>query len=184
MKIHVCGQAEAIRALEDPAAYGWVVSIRCEDATPVYGLEAIPEDKKISLVFDDIEYEKLYAGYIGIDYFQARKLIKFLAQIVASPAPVLIHCAAGKCRSTAVALLLLFMIEGDPHKAIDRLLGEVREETIRAGLRHPDWIMLPNRRVLAVGEEIFLRDSDQEDGQLVRAIQRRLKYSYHPNYSI
>lgn len=183
MKIHVCGQAEAIRALEDPTAYGWVVSIQCEDSTPVYGLENVPEERKLQLTFDDIEYDKHFAGYVGIDFFQAHRIIKFLTKIVADPAPVLIHCAAGKSRSTAVALLLLYMVEGDPNKALDRLLGDVQQDTIKAGLRDPSWKMMPNRRIVAFGEEILVRDSDREDGLLLAALQQRIRYGYHPEYT-
>ena len=125
---------------------------------------------KLRLEFDDVDLESHPAGYAGATIKDVRNLIRFGTDDPSpfGETPVLVHCGAGISRSSACALVLLYLRLNSEEAAVTALLESVRyAEAMR--LRVPGQEILPNRRVL------FL--ADQELGSsLLNEVSHRFDY--------
>jgi predicted protein tyrosine phosphatase len=86
----------------------------------------------------------------------------------------LVHCAAGVSRSSASTLVLLAVVLG-PGRDTDAVahLLDVQEWSSEHGLREADWGIRPNRRVIALADQVLHRG-----GSLLAAAQEGLKHLY------
>jgi predicted protein tyrosine phosphatase len=91
-------------------------------------------------------------GYICPDYHHIEELIDFARDWDAT-APLLVHCFAGISRSTAATLIVLC------------LRAEGREAAMARALRKAAPHALPNRRIVALADEVLGRD-----GRLIAAV--------------
>ena len=114
---------------------------------------AIPEDRHLFLGVSDIVDPM--DGHILPAGEHVEKLIRF---VTAWPreAPLVIHCWAGISRSTAAAFISACAL--GPHRA---------EAEIAQALRQASGIATPNRRLVAVADEILGRR-----GRMIAAIDR------------
>lgn len=133
-----------------------VLSIGSENSQPPSRLNDFPSHK-LRLVFDDIESEgNPWTGYVGPSLADAERIVAFGRDI--DHGNTLVHCAAGISRSAA-SLLILLADKVGPGREADavKLLLEVRKRTADAGLRDPDEIVRPNRRLVWLGDTVLGR---------------------------
>lgn len=133
-----------------------VISIGDPGESPPIGLDAHPA-RRLRLEFHDLDLDppepwaSIYAAPGREDVSQ---ILKFCAAV---DGPTLIHCHAGISRSTAAGLLLLALRLGPGSEdAAANALATVRPHAV------------PNRRIVALGDELLGRD-----GALVRALNTR-----------
>ena len=125
MKLFVCGMAEVynLQAAHNPTKILTVISPK----TKVHYGE--PEWAKAEITrinFDDVEEPDKF-GYQPPSLMDVRKIIDW-CETVKEDDSVIIHCAAGKSRSTAAMLILLYLKNGrNIQIARDKLL-EIRPE--------------------------------------------------------
>jgi predicted protein tyrosine phosphatase len=125
------------------AALRHILSLGDPGAAPPRGLAEHPA-RKLRVEFDDLERDPAPGfGYVAVQLAQVRAMLDFL---VACDGPALIHCAAGKSRSTAAGLLLL------AHR-----LGPGREAEAVAELKRIRPAAWPNRRIVGMGDELLGR---------------------------
>lgn len=146
--IYVCNieeMPEHARVLR-PRYLASLVTARSQPPTP----PEVDGSRHLRLELDDISTPS--PGQVLPGAAQIRELIEFLSGCERE-APILLHCIAGVSRSTAAALVALVLdAEGREAEAVDRL-GEAAPHA---------W---PNRRIVALADEILSRD-----GRLVAAL--------------
>jgi predicted protein tyrosine phosphatase len=109
--------------------------------------------------FDDIETETLnYKGkdYIGPSFEQVGSLLE-LTKTFDDPSTVLVHCTAGKSRSTACAIAMYVQAGASADDAL--------EMVIASRLQQGGSLVIPNRRIIRFADEIL-----QQSGMLISAI--------------
>lgn len=137
--------------------------------------------RKIRLEFDDIEVASTLNGYVGPAPEDAEALLQFYREIdIQVPGTVLIHCAAGISRSSAATLLLLAHLLGPGREeaAVQKLLV-VHAQTAAAGLRDPEVLIRPNRRLVWLGDQALRRGGALLDA-CVRVIRTYGRTSWSP----
>lgn len=142
----VCAQSELGGHLEREPAHWSVVSIRePEHAQP----DLSHARRSCEVLF--LDQESRIAGAFGSPPSQAHleKIFRFADAV--PTAPLLIHCWAGRSRSTAVALALIVRALWNTYSAGPALIREAADTllTIRP-------IARPNSLVLKFGLELFL----------------------------
>ncbi len=121
MPLRICGIPELVEAARPPVSH--VVSL-LDPAEPLPpALAAWPEDRRHLFRVDDIVLP--LPGYVLPDAAFIEELLGTLADIErATPDRLLIHCHAGRSRSTAAALMWLAQHEAVGAEALaDRLLA-------------------------------------------------------------
>ena len=109
--------------------------------------------------FDDIEWEVLtYKGidYVGPTFSQIESLLE-LTQSFEEDNSILVHCTAGKSRSSACAIGIYVQAGLEPEDALQRV--------IRSREKEGNGLVIPNRRIIG-----FLDDLLQQEGKLKEAI--------------
>lgn len=156
MKLIIASRGVAGHLLSDPEKYSGIthiVSIGADDPMqkPPNGYFTYPADHKLRLEFFDISTEKRQKmnGPAKSDII---KLLNFYKEALKLPKPsFLIHCQAGKSRSTAAGLILLTMFYKDPARAREELYKLVP-------------YAIPNSRMVKLANEIFYDEwKDQKD---------------------
>ena len=111
--------------------------------------------RKIRFQFDDIARDADFGPYTPPMKEDIQNLINFYNEEVFTHEDpvVLIHCFAGVSRSTAAALILLYMHIGDATEAFDELMA------IRP-------IASPNKRMVRFADEIL-----EKDGEFFREVE-------------
>ncbi len=140
--IHVC----ALRHVPDMAVETGalhlvsVIDAALQPATPA----SIPQDRHLKLDMHDIV--EAWPGHTLPSVEHATRLIEFV-QGWDKKAPLLIHCFAGISRSTAAAFITLCALNPD-----------APEEVIARALRRSSDTAVPNRRFVALADELLRRE--------------------------
>ena len=133
------------------AFFSGVVSIGSISGEMLRGWTDLSPERRLRLSFDDITHEH-HASY-GFDPCtedHIKRLVEFEKRC--SKGRLLIHCAQGVSRSSAVAYILLALRLNHPNEALKLLLSEVREAEALA-FRDPKEGILPNRRVVWLADD-------------------------------
>ena len=159
-----------------PEARVWlryVVSIGGHPAPPPPGYKTF-RGRKMRLEFDDVEVAKHVVGYEGATHEDILRLVDFCKRVKEETGPVLVHCAAGVSRSSAVTLVLLAVLLG-PGRDVDAVahLLDVKEWSAENGLREAPCGIHPNRRVVWLADSIL-----QRGGSLLSALHTGLAHVY------
>jgi predicted protein tyrosine phosphatase len=147
MKLIIASRGVAGSLLSDPEKYPGithVVSIGADDPLqkPPNGYFTHPADHKLRLEFFDISVEKRQKMN-GPTKSDVIRLLKFYSEALQTIEPsFLIHCQAGKSRSTAAGLILLTMFYKDSKRAREELYKLVPYAS-------------PNPRMIKLANEVF-----------------------------
>lgn len=155
--IDICSREEAGEILSSPSRRKdvcFLVSIgEPEDRPPAgYGNVAA----RLRLLFSDVNEE--IGGPAPDD---VRRLIRAAESLAERSGRVVIHCQAGISRSTAAAVIVYAV-----------LLGDGREEEAMARVLAARELARPNRRMIALADELLGRE-----GRLIDAVERALRES-------
>jgi predicted protein tyrosine phosphatase len=114
------------------------------------------EGRKLRLEFDDIETDTAYGGaFAGCTMFDIKHLIRFFQEIPVKDQTILIHCGAGKSRSTAAALIYFAAL--GVVNPIEAFTEAIKASEV-SGQRPLDLRVMPNQRMLDFAE--WLLDCD------------------------
>jgi len=158
MKLIIVGRGAAGDLLSNPDKYPGIthiVSIGANDPKQKKpnGFDSHPAKHKLRLEFWDITAEKR-KHMNGPAKKDVTKLVDFFRKALEAPSEpsFLIHCYAGKSRSTAAGLILLTMFYRDSERARRELYGLVPYAT-------------PNGRMIKLANEVFYdKWKDESDG--------------------
>ncbi|MFA6266964.1 MAG: protein-tyrosine phosphatase family protein [Pseudolabrys sp.] len=147
--IHVCSLARLYKTVEETKALHIVTLLRLTDRVtrPAH----IAADNHLILAVDDIVDAE--DGYNVPAHDHVVRLIDF-AQRWDRSAPMVVHCFAGISRSTAAAFT-----------AACALNPQRDEAEIARAIRAASPTAAPNKRIVAIADEILARD-----GRMVRAV--------------
>jgi predicted protein tyrosine phosphatase len=111
-------------------------------------------DNHLIMRFDDAEVEHvIYEGeeYVGPSYEQMIEILDFSKSIQENDV-VMVHCTAGKSRSTAIAMSLLIQHGSTPKQALESVLRAREEEGSS--------LIVPNRLIVKYMDEILNQNGD------------------------
>ncbi len=128
-----------------------LISIGSLDDRPCAGFMMFPTDRRLRLVFNDVNISEMDYSYDHPQKHHVEKLIQFAKDIKNIDGALLCHCYAGISRSTAASLITL---------------------TVWLGIENIDYACayVKNARSQACPNDIMLRYADeilQLDGKLV-----------------
>lgn len=148
--IHVCSLARLYKTVEETKALHIVTLLRLTDRVtrPAH----IAADNHLILAMDDIVIHE--DGYMVPAEDHVVRLIDFATRWDRS-APMVVHCFAGISRSTAAAFT-----------AACALNPQRDEAEIARAIRDASPTAAPNRRIVAIADDIL-----QRDGRMVRAVE-------------
>ncbi|MCW5692362.1 MAG: protein tyrosine phosphatase [Pseudolabrys sp.] len=148
--IHVCSLARLYKTVEETRALHIVTLLRLTDRVtrPAH----IAADNHLVLAVDDIVDAE--DGYTVPAQEHVLRLIDF-AQAWDRSAPMVVHCFAGISRSTAAAFT-----------AACALNPQRDEATIAQAIRAASPTAAPNKRIVAIADDIL-----QRDGRMIRAVE-------------
>jgi predicted protein tyrosine phosphatase len=139
----------AVPGLVEAEKVGHVVSLLSPSMTPP--TLPVGQDRHLRLTLHDIEAPA--EGFVAPQAHHVEELINF-AGAWGREQPLLIHCFAGISRSTAAAYTVMCALAGDG--AEERLARELRTHSPQA---------TPNRRIVALADDLLSRR-----GRMVDAI--------------
>jgi predicted protein tyrosine phosphatase len=147
--IHVCSLARLYRTVEETRALHIVTLLRLTDRVtrPAH----IAEENHLILAVDDIVSHEDGCTVPAEDH--VLRLVDF-AQRWDRSAPMVVHCFAGISRSTAAAFTAACAI--NPQRD---------EAEIARAIRAASPTAMPNKRIVAIADEILKRD-----GRMMRAV--------------
>lgn len=151
-----------------------IVSIGDVNSKAPFGFSKHPATHKLRLVFDDVDQERLPAGYVGCTEEDIQRLIGFATRVEGL---ALVHCAAGISRSSA-ASCIIYATRTDPgreEEAVEALRETVRY-TYGRGFRGNDPIS-PNRRMIDIADHLLGRE-----GRLLDAVLREFRDTFRSPY--
>ena len=155
MEVIVTDRATAGQILTSDNTITHIVSIGTPKVNPPSGFEQHPA-KKLRLIFHDVTWDR--GEYLAPREKDVIKLIRFFKSALSEGEDIkfLIHCRAGKSRSTAAALILLYLYLNNleaAHKKLIEIRPIARPNPLM--IKFADNLLSCNGKMIHTGKKII-----------------------------